>query len=296
MKRNIVFQKLISLKWRLVGLNEVLRQKILEMSARRELRRRWVLFEKGKAIGHNLDGVLIVSLTSYPPRFPTLHLTLQSLLCQSQVPDRLILWVAHEDFSQLPKSVTDLVGHGLELRSTENTRSYKKIIPTKLEVPDAFIVTADDDVYYEADWLERLCELVTSSHDIVCHRAHQIEYTEDGHIKPYAQWKFEVCASSVIESAIFPTGVGGILYSPHSLHAQTTNIELFSDLSPYTDDVWLAWMGRLADARYKLVRKPWRRITWSKTQEIALANQNLFGSGNDEAIEAMTKFFGPMRS
>lgn len=294
MEKKLIVRKIHSLKWRIISFNETLRQKFYERHALRELRRRWASFAQNKPVHHSLDGVLIVSLTSYPPRFPTLHLTLKSLLCQSQRPDRIVLWLAYEDLDQLPYSVRDLTVHGLEIRATEDIKSYKKIIPTKINDPGAFIVTADDDVYYEADWLEQLCNLVTTSKDICCHRAHQIEYTDDGLIKPYGQWKFEVDASSVVEHGIFPTGVGGVLYSPHSLHADTTNVKLLTELCPYTDDVWLAWMGRLAGARYKIVEKPWRRITWSKSQQVALANRNFSGSGNDEAIDAMTNVFGPL--
>jgi hypothetical protein len=46
------------------------------------------------SVPHNLPGELIVSLTSYPDRFPTLHKTVRSLLSQDMLADRTILWVA----------------------------------------------------------------------------------------------------------------------------------------------------------------------------------------------------------
>jgi len=78
---------------------------------------------------HRLPGVLVVSLTSYPPRFGTLPLTLRSLLRQTVKPDHLILWIAPADFPLLPRSVTGLQACGLDLRVTEDIKSYKKIIP-----------------------------------------------------------------------------------------------------------------------------------------------------------------------
>ncbi|BAB51279.1 acyltransferase family protein [Mesorhizobium japonicum] len=100
---------------------------------------RWPL--RGKGRPHGLPGELIVSLTSYPKRFPTLHLTLRCLLSQTIAPNRVILWLTAEDAAQLPASVTDLKCHGLEIRFCKDIRSYKKIIPTLLAFPSAYIVT-----------------------------------------------------------------------------------------------------------------------------------------------------------
>ena len=45
---------------------------------------------------HGLPVPLIISLTSFPARYDTLHLTLKSLMGQSVRPDRVILWLAEE--------------------------------------------------------------------------------------------------------------------------------------------------------------------------------------------------------
>src|SRR4051812_27537547 len=86
---------------------------------------------------HLLGGELIVSLTSYPPRFATLALTLRSLLDQSIAADRTILWVAPEDKKLLPPEVRDLALNGLEIRECADWRSYKKLVPTLINFPDA---------------------------------------------------------------------------------------------------------------------------------------------------------------
>src|SRR5579864_6248399 len=106
---------------------------------------RWILRRSGTP--HGLPGTLVVSLTSYPPRFPTVALTLRCLLTQSIKPDHVILWIAHADEARLPPEVLALRALGLEIRSTEDLRSFKKIVPALRDFPDAFIVTADDDVY-----------------------------------------------------------------------------------------------------------------------------------------------------
>src|SRR5262249_15606303 len=73
---------------------------------------------------HGLPRPLIVSLTSYPPRFPTLALTLKCLLTQSVTPDHLVLWVTRDDFSLLPRDVLDLRSHDLEIALAPDLRSF----------------------------------------------------------------------------------------------------------------------------------------------------------------------------
>ena len=116
---------------------------------------------------HRLPGVLVVSLTSYPPRFGTLALTLRSLLCQTVRPDHLILWIAPADFALLPQSVRRLQARGLTIRLAEDIKSYKKIIPALDQFPDAFIVTADDDLFYWQSWLEELVKGAEPSAPVV---------------------------------------------------------------------------------------------------------------------------------
>ena len=86
-----IFSKIISL------------EKILKLLTFARLRFQFIYQKK-----HNLPGNLIVSLTSFPQRFSTLHLTIKTLLSQSMRPDEIILWIYEKDFSDLPKSILDL--------------------------------------------------------------------------------------------------------------------------------------------------------------------------------------------
>ena len=82
---------------------------------------------------HNLLGELIVSLTSYPRRFPILKFTIRSLLNQTVRPDRVILWLAEDDVTYLPSAVRRLAG--LEVRTCPDLRSFKKLIPALEQFP-----------------------------------------------------------------------------------------------------------------------------------------------------------------
>ncbi len=68
----------------------------------------------------------------------------------------------------------------LEIRTCAPWRSYKKIVPTLLAHPGAFIATADDDLYYPADWLERLVAAAKGGAGVACLRAHRVTMTVAG--------------------------------------------------------------------------------------------------------------------
>jgi len=241
---------------------------------------------------HSLPGELIVSLTSYGPRFKSLRATLECLLCQSVRPDRVILWVAHEDLASLPKIVTALTGHGLEIRETGDIGPYKKIIPALREFPAAFIVTADDDLYYAPDWLKDLIESWDGHRkQIVCHRAHFIRADGKGMLLPYNEWK-QCVKKPKTSPVLFPTGGAGVLYPPESLAKEAVDESQFMGLAPRADDLWLYWMGRRAGAHYKLARRMHGILTWPGTQKIALRDENQGQNGNDIKIGNLIRHYG----
>jgi len=250
---------------------------------------RWCL--KGRLRYENYDGMppLVVSLTSYPPRFPTLHLTLKSLLLQSVRPTRLILWIASGDAEMLPRQVTALEKEGLEIRFCEDIKSYKKIIPALTSFPDAMIVTADDDIYYWRAWLmELLDESRKYPQDVIAHRVHRMQYDREA-ILPYRSW-LENVTDSDIHPANFPTGIGGVLYPSGCFHSDVHDREKFMRLCPNADDVWLYWMTRLNGgfARRSLTKSI--PIPWRGSQVVSLWKENR--TQNDVQIAQMVEAYG----
>lgn len=247
---------------------------------------------RGFARRHDLPVRLIVSLTSYPPRFPTLALTLRCLLSQTIRPDALILWVGVDDAANLPPQVLELKTQGLEIRTTRDLGSFKKIIPALEAFPDAAIVTADDDLFYRWRWLEDLvCAARGAPKEIVCHRAHQIRLAGDGKPLPYREWTME---SALQDNAglLFPTGAAGVLYPPGALSPATLDIESFQKLCPRADDVWLYWMSRLAQTKVRNLATRQPLIAWRGSQDEALYNANVFEGQNDVQIRKMIEAFG----
>ncbi len=242
---------------------------------------------------HALPETLVVSLTSYPPRFPTLAKTLRSLLRQTIRPDRMVLWIAHADFELLPQEVLDLQSRGLEIRLTEDRRSYKKILPALDAFPAAFICTADDDMYYWPTWLEELVDGVEEGGSIVpCHRALEIAFDSEGRLKSYLEWDLDVVRREESER-FFAVGVGGILYPPGILNHDATDRDFALTLCPFEDDVWLFWMARRNGARYKTIGHHRAFLNWRGSQEQGLWEENQKGRSDVQIRRLIDKYGFP---
>lgn len=233
---------------------------------------------------HALGRPLIVSLTSYPKCFDVLEATLKTLLRQTVGADRLILWLAREDMAKLPTQIHRFERHGLEIRPCIDHGSYNKIIPSLETFPDAYIVTADDDIYYRSTWLEQLVETQrTESRDtIVCHRAHRITLDNCGRPHDYMDWDADI-SDTEPNPLTFPTGVGGVIYPPATFTREVLDSEQFMQLCPSADDVWLYWMATQNGKRARPVgnKKPLKK--WSTTDDVGLWFTNR--TENDRQIQ-----------
>lgn len=239
---------------------------------------------------HSLTDDLTVSLTSYPPRFNTLYMTLKTLVNQSVRPDRLVLWVAEGDYRQLPAEIVNLQEtiEFFEIKTCPDTRSYKKLVPSLKTWPDNIIVTADDDVNYPADWLAGLTANFKENNCIIAYRAHY-PVIEEGKLAPYSKWLSNTSANT---SIVFPTGIGGVLYPPNCFLPEVTDSGLFMNLAPTADDVWFFFCARLNGQNAKLADRSFNIINWRATHESGLAKTNVLEGHNDVCINNVVEHFG----
>lgn len=263
-----------------------IQMKILELSVSR--RRLSVL-----SGNHGLRLPVIVSLTSYRLRFPTLHLTLISLLTQAVVPDRIQLWLTQEDIKWLPPKVRRLERYGLEILPCEDLRSYKKIIPTLRTTENCFIVTADDDIYYNRSWLK---DLVVSYRqhpmDVVCHRAHRMTVDDAGRIRRYLEWEGDV-SKECVSRMLMPTTGAGVLYSPEVFDSRVTDSATFLDMCPTADDIWLYWMLSLRGSLVRVLGGSRQITCWRGSQQESLWQVNVGSTSmNDLAVSNLVREFG----
>lgn len=244
---------------------------------------------------HGLDNSLILTLTSYPPRFPTLAATLRSLLDQRMRADHTILWLTEADAACLPDDVLALTSHGLEIRTCADLRSYKKLIPALQAFPGAWFVTADDDVYYPPTWLESLVGQARRG-TVVAARAHMANLDAAGHLLPYGTWVMNThhprARSS--DTRLFPTGVGGVLYPPGAFADEVMDEQAFMRLCPHGDDIWFFWMARMAGNDHVRTPDGFEVLAWPSSQEVGLFQENQLNSRNDPQIRAMEQAYGPV--
>lgn len=198
---------------------------------------------------------LVVSLTSYGRRVEkTVALTLESVLFQSKMPDRIILWLDNMNFSieNLPKKLKKMRDkYGIEIRFCDDIRSYKKLIPTLQLCPKDILVTIDDDLVYKYNLLKELYKAHQETpNQIICALAHLPKFKGDNFI-PYRMWTHNV--TTPYNGVVFPLGGSGTLYPPGAFHADVINKELFTNLAPQADDIWFWAMGAMGNTKVRLI-------------------------------------------
>ena len=242
--------------------------------------------------GYERKNPVIVSLTSHPPRIGEIHKCIESLLEQYFVPDKLILWLAEEQFpekeKELPRKLLKLQDRGLTIRWCDDIKSHKKYYYTMQEYPDAVVITVDDDVIYEKDTTMRLYESYLKYPKAVsCLRAHRIISDEYGKIKPYREWIYEdKTLYDKVSYQTMPTGVGGVLYPPHCLKEEAFDKDKIKRLCLNADDIWLKTMSVVNGYPAVLASSENKEPKLiEQMQESALYKTNCYEKANDMAIE-----------
>jgi hypothetical protein len=241
---------------------------------------------------HGLPGNLIVSLTSYPPRYPTLLPTLKKLLSQTIKADKTILWISEDDFHLLPKDIICLTADGLTINQFAcNLRPHNKYFSCARAYPDAFIVTVDDDINYRRDMLSELVSAFnTDEKAVVTHRGREIRWRGDS-IESYWEWPL-IEVGGGLGDHIFPTGVGGTLYPPGAFTEEALDAGTIQKLCLTNDDIWLFWMTRRAGYTAKMVKHPRIVREWVGSQDVGLWSGENRGA-NDKIILALWNEYGP---
>ena len=234
------------------------------------------------------DRKVIVTLTSFPARIHSVWLVLESLLRQTQKPDRIILWLADTQFASLDevdKKVLAMQARGLEIRFCEDLRSHKKYFFAMQEFPDDIIITADDDIFYPEFMVGHLLAKHYEYPDcIACYRAHLITFTA-GKVNPYKKWKFRAYNVAGPHHELMATGAGGVLYPPRCLSPEVFNREAILELCPTADDLWLKCMGFLKGTRTVKVFPIYSNtFTTINAYQTGLARSNVEKGWNDTQL------------
>ena len=241
---------------------------------------------------------ILVSLTSYPARIKTVNQTIETILKQTYPADKVVLWLAKEQFpngqKNLPKELLKLTKYGLVIEWCEDLKSYKKIIPALQKYPDSIIITADDDILYPEYWIESLVDAYNKDKNTIwAHRAHKI-LIKRKKLLPYVNWKQNIQNSPCEKAAYsnFCTTGAGVLFPPKCFFQDVCNKHLFMTLCPNADDIWLWSMLVLNEKKIGIVKKTMGKLKLvAGSQDSALAVTNVFGGENDIQIKRIiTKY------
>jgi len=191
----------------------------------------------------------LVSLTSYPPRFETLKVTLDSLASQRVQPVRTMLNIAAGDYVEF-LDVTGL-DHGaasdlgLTINVCADLGPAKKLLPTLVMHPDLPIITVDDDIAYgQGLTMALMVQHLMFPKAIIGNRTRRIAVNSTGAIEPYSKWALDDEGACGPAANIFPTGAGGTLYPPGCMHSDALREDVYCALAFHTDDIWWYFQAR----------------------------------------------------
>ena len=254
-------------------------------------------FEKMGIRKDKREKQIIVSLTSFPERMEDIHYCLYSLLNQNFKPDEVVLWLANEQFpnkeNDIPQEVLKLKNNGLTIKWCKDIKSYKKLIYILKEQPNDFIVNVDDDIFYPADWLEKIWNAyIEHPNTIISSRPRVVSKDSDNNLLNYNKWDL---STQFMEPSFlnFPTGAGGTMYFPGALSEDIFDEETFMDLCPSGDDIWFWAMAIRNKTKITGIDNPYNKLIYvNVVRELGLVNRftlwNLNQSGkNDVQIKNM---------
>jgi glycosyltransferase involved in cell wall biosynthesis len=198
--------------------------------------------------GVMFDMKIILSMTSTFERSDILYYTIQSILNQSFKPDLMLLnlskaaYLDDSGFHFVPDWLDKL---DLTINFVQNTGPYRKLLPALSHAGnDDIIVTADDDILYDKNWLKALVDAAKSEPDsIVCCRARTIQKNIFNKWQNYSNW--QLIENRCKNFFLLPTCGAGAVYRKKLLDINFLTNQEFLNIAPTTDDLWFRMAGML---------------------------------------------------
>lgn len=235
---------------------------------------------------------IVVSLTSFPSRFPKIGMVLKSLILQTVKPDRIIVYLgsdcAESDITEEMKSYEQ---YGVEFRidGEKDLKPHKKYYYAMREFPDSIVVTADDDVLYPKDWMQKLYNsYLLNPHAVNAWRVHYIRI-KNGKIQPYNYWIDQVRTIRKPSKRLIAIGNGGILYPPGIFGEDLFDLNAIESLCLCADDLWL----KCHEIRKNVP------VVWVKSMKVdpapilsekTLSSENVFTGKNDVVLRKIMDY------
>ncbi|SFB11002.1 glycosyltransferase family A protein [Azotobacter beijerinckii] len=193
---------------------------------------------------------ITINITTTYNRLELCSQTLWSLLNQSALPEKIVVWVSKEAYlidkgiDREPYWVRDLnkIKNMIEFKWTTNTGPYRKLFPALAAASeDQIIVYADDDTIYKENWLNLLISKFQEHNEekIVASRVRISKRNLFGRHKSYMLWpisKKEV----ELDSDYLITGVGGVILKKKHIKEDFLTNQDYLKVCPKSDDFWIS--------------------------------------------------------
>lgn len=240
------------------------------------------------------DEIVIASLTSYPARIDCVWLAIKSLLLQTYRPDRVVLWLAEEQFPtrELPENLLNLQQYGLEIKWGKDIYGHKKYrVPVMEQKQEEVVITFDDDIIYCPHCIERLMKTHKKFPScLVCDRG---QVFEDKSVENPGRW--QTLSSMGVDKPTYsmnPSPGGGCLIPFGALHPDATKEECFRPLAYKNDDLWYMFMCAANGTRMVKTRKYHKIFSViDGSQGEQMATENVMGERNKPIMEGLKRAY-----
>ena len=210
-----------------------------------------------------------ISLTSIFENQDILLQTLQSIMKQTRLPDKLFLYLSEEPYlldtgfkdkkitnSNLLKLIND--NSIINIKWVKNRGPYRKLLPLLKDKwdEDCIIITIDDDTVYDAHLIENLINDYNEQKCVIGYRGFTPLFDK---LENFNYLKRDKLQDLSLYN--FFTGKGGILYKPeffHKTHDLIFNDKIYLDTCHVGDDIWFYIVRVLNNVKGYLGNKKWQ--------------------------------------
>lgn len=200
---------------------------------------------------------IVVSFTTLPNRIYLIDRVVESIMKQSVVPDKIILYISADDFQTIPEKLVQLSKKtpkfGIKLIK-ENYKVATKLIPALKDFPDDILINIDDDLVYKPDLIENLVNAYKKygNKRIYSVAGHKLWFDTNGNLhkeKSYILHEYDGYDCSFMSGH-------GTLYPPHIFdNTNALNYQLMKRLCPTQDELWFWANGLINNIKTHIVGK-----------------------------------------
>jgi predicted O-methyltransferase YrrM len=217
----------------------------------------------------NKKNPVYISLTSIFKNQDILIQTLQSIMKQTRLPDKICLYLSEEPYilddgfkdkkitnSGLLKYIND--NSIIDIKWVKNIGSYRKLLPLLKDKwdEDCIIITIDDDTIYDTNLIENLVNDYHNNKCVIGYRGFTPSFDK---LENFDYLKHVELQHLSLYN--FFTGKGGILYKPqffHKTHDLIFNDKIYLNTCPTGDDIWFYIVRLLNNVKGYIGNKKWQ--------------------------------------